>query len=44
MVKRDSVIQTTYVIDMTRELRFEKTVLLGTAAMALFLFIAQGIG
>jgi len=28
---------------MTQELRFEITVLIGTAAMALFLFAAQGI-
>lgn len=29
--------------DMTQELKFEKTVLIGTALMALFLFIAQGM-
>jgi len=28
---------------MTRELKFEKTVLIGTALMALFLFIAQSV-
>lgn len=43
MVRRDIVNQATSVIDMTKELRFEKTVLLGTAAMGLFLFIAQGL-
>jgi hypothetical protein len=30
-------------MDMIKDLKFEKTVLLGTAAMALFLFIAQGL-
>jgi len=43
MLGRDIVNQTMNVIDMTKELRFEKTVLLGTAAMALFLFVAQGL-
>ncbi len=28
---------------MTQELRFEITVLVGTAAMALFLIVAQGV-
>lgn len=32
------------VMIMTRELKFEKTVLIGTALMALFLFVAQGLG
>jgi hypothetical protein len=31
------------VTDMTQELKFEKTVLIGTALMALFLFVAQGM-
>jgi len=43
MVDRHIVNQTRSVIDMTQNLRFEKTVLLGTAAMALFLFIVQGL-
>jgi len=29
---------------MIRELKFEKTILIGTALMGLFLFIAQGMG
>jgi len=37
MVEGDIIVQTTIVIDMTKNLKFEKTVLLGTAAMALFL-------
>jgi len=28
---------------MTQELRFEITVLIGTAAMALFIYLAQGV-
>jgi len=43
MVEGDIIVQTTIVIDMTKNLKFEKTVLLGTAAMALFLFIVQGL-
>jgi 2-polyprenyl-6-methoxyphenol hydroxylase-like FAD-dependent oxidoreductase len=29
---------------MTQKLRFEKTVLIGTAAMAIFMLLAQGMG
>jgi len=28
---------------MTKNLRFEKTILIGTAAVALFIWIAQGL-
>lgn len=31
------------VTDMTQDLKFEKVVLIGTAIMAVFLFVAQGI-
>lgn len=31
------------VTDMTQDLKFEKTVLIGTALMALFLYVAQGM-
>lgn len=43
MVGSDIFTQATRVIDMTQKLGFEKTVLVGTAAMALFLYIAQGV-
>lgn len=43
MVGQNIVSRTTRVTDMTQDLGFEKAVLIGTAIMALFLFIAHGL-
>lgn len=44
MVGGDIFTQATRVNEMTKELRFEKAVLVGTVVTALFLYLAQGIG
>ena len=43
MIESNIINQTINVIDMSKNLKFEKTILLGTAAMALFLFVAKGL-